>query len=215
MAEITDWLMVGITLVYVIATIFICWANIKSAKAAKLQLQEMKKQYKKNNRPFVEAEFLFKKPFFYGVRFVNHGNHTAQHLKIKIDNNFINSLTNSKFSHMLLDVQGKEIALGVGQHYDLFFGTTKTDQTKNKTSFTGEIEYQFLDTTYKESFCINVHQHAKIFWTEDKNSYENETMKIMQEQVQALYDISAALLSIIPIEEKTESNAEEIINTLL
>lgn len=33
MPLITDWLMVVITFVYVIATIFICWANIKSAKA--------------------------------------------------------------------------------------------------------------------------------------------------------------------------------------
>ena len=39
MPTITDWLMVIITLVYVIATIFICWANIKSAKASKEEKQ--------------------------------------------------------------------------------------------------------------------------------------------------------------------------------
>ena len=44
MSTITDWLMVIITFVYVIATIFICWANIKSAKASKEELTEMKRQ---------------------------------------------------------------------------------------------------------------------------------------------------------------------------
>ena len=35
-----DWVMVIITGVYVIATIFICWANIKAANASKEQLQK-------------------------------------------------------------------------------------------------------------------------------------------------------------------------------
>ena len=57
MPTITDWLMVIITLVYVIATIFICWANIKSAKASKEELAEMKRQYAEENRPHIEVEF--------------------------------------------------------------------------------------------------------------------------------------------------------------
>lgn len=39
--SITDWMMVAITVVYVIATIAICIANFKSAKATKQQLEEM------------------------------------------------------------------------------------------------------------------------------------------------------------------------------
>ena len=41
MPTITDWLMVIITLVYVVATVFICIANIKSAKAAREQTEEI------------------------------------------------------------------------------------------------------------------------------------------------------------------------------
>ena len=43
MPTIMDWLMVIITLVYVIATIFICWANIKSANASKEELGNVEK----------------------------------------------------------------------------------------------------------------------------------------------------------------------------
>ena len=48
-----DWVMVIITRVYVIATILICWANIKAANASKEQLQEMQKQFAETNRPIL------------------------------------------------------------------------------------------------------------------------------------------------------------------
>ena len=59
MPTITDWLMVIITFIYVVATVFICVFNYKSAKASKDQLEEMKEQYQKNDRPIIEAEFLY------------------------------------------------------------------------------------------------------------------------------------------------------------
>lgn len=50
MENITDWLMVGITAVYVLATIAICMANIRSAKSAKEQILESKHQYSETQR---------------------------------------------------------------------------------------------------------------------------------------------------------------------
>ena len=46
--SITDWLMVIITLVYVVATILICVFNGKSAKAAREQIEEAQKQQSQN-----------------------------------------------------------------------------------------------------------------------------------------------------------------------
>lgn len=60
MPSITDWLMLGITFVYVVATIFICRANIRSAKASKEQLAEMKREHEESIRlqviPFLQVE---------------------------------------------------------------------------------------------------------------------------------------------------------------
>lgn len=60
MPMITDWLMVGITAVYVIATIFICRANIKSANATREQIAESKRQFEEAQRlqimPFLQIE---------------------------------------------------------------------------------------------------------------------------------------------------------------
>ena len=50
MSTITDWLMVGITFIYVIATILICVANLKSARATQNQLAEMIHEHDENIR---------------------------------------------------------------------------------------------------------------------------------------------------------------------
>lgn len=84
--------MVIVTGIYVVATIFICWANIKSAKASKEQLCEMQRQYAEVNRPIIEVEFHYIQKTWYVVRFVNHSNKTAQHVKIHLESAFIDSL---------------------------------------------------------------------------------------------------------------------------
>ena len=60
MPTITDWLMVGITAVYVVATIIISCANIKSANATREQLTESKRQYEDKKRleimPYIQFE---------------------------------------------------------------------------------------------------------------------------------------------------------------
>ena len=61
MPTITDWLMVGITLVYVIATIAIWFANHKSARATEKQLIESKRQFDEAKRlehmPYMQVSF--------------------------------------------------------------------------------------------------------------------------------------------------------------
>lgn len=60
MPLITDWLMFGITAVYVIATIFICKANIKAANASRDQIAESQRQFDESKRlecmPFLQMQ---------------------------------------------------------------------------------------------------------------------------------------------------------------
>lgn len=57
---ITDWLMVAITVIYVVATIAIFVTNKGAEKAAKEQLEEMKRQYEDKKRleimPYIQFE---------------------------------------------------------------------------------------------------------------------------------------------------------------
>ena len=61
MPMVTDWLMVGITFVYVVATIFICYFNAKSAKATREQVAESKRQFEESRRlqvvPYLQLSF--------------------------------------------------------------------------------------------------------------------------------------------------------------
>ena len=61
--SVTDWLMVGITVVYVGATIGIFVANKKSAKAAEKQIQQAKEQLKESERQFEESKRMECIPF--------------------------------------------------------------------------------------------------------------------------------------------------------
>ena len=60
MPSITDWLMVGITFIYVVATIFICIFNYRSAKATRDQVEESQNQFYESKRlecmPFLQLE---------------------------------------------------------------------------------------------------------------------------------------------------------------
>ncbi len=56
----TDWLMVIITAIYVVATIFICIYNGRSAKATQDQLKESRQQYEETKRlemmPYIQFD---------------------------------------------------------------------------------------------------------------------------------------------------------------
>ena len=61
MPMVTDWIMVGITFVYVVATIAIWFANHKSASATEKQLVESKRQFDETKRlehmPYMQVSF--------------------------------------------------------------------------------------------------------------------------------------------------------------
>jgi hypothetical protein len=98
-----------ITVVYVVATIAICIANIQSANASKKQLEEMQKQYAEENRPHIEVEFLFERRSFYGLRFINHGKSTAQNVEIQLSDAFIDSLGSTNFAELLKSKREKNV----------------------------------------------------------------------------------------------------------
>lgn len=159
-----DWAMVIVTGIYVVATIFICWANIKSAKASKEQLCEMQRQYTEVNRPIIEVEFHYIQKTWYVVRFVNHGNKTAQHVKIYLESAFINSLPEQSIRKELERIKERECIIGVGQHYDLFIGSNKLRGNPNMKPIMGVIEYKSQDTDFQNDIFVDL-EHYMVFYS--------------------------------------------------
>ena len=181
MPTITDWLMVIITLVYVIATIFICWANIKSAKASKEELAEMKMQYAEENRPHIEVEFCYERRTWYIVRFINHGKLTAQHVKIVLDEDFISSLPEQGFKDILFKQRQKECIIGVGQHYDLYIASNELRGNPNMKPVTGKLSYQDESGKYESDIYIDLENYATFFASTSDDPMVKELKNIKKE----------------------------------
>ena len=164
MPTIADWLMVGITAVYVIATILICIANMKSAKATREQIDESKRQFEAINRPRVVVELIYERRLWFGLRFVNNGNRIANNVRVEISQKFIDSLPEQKIQTVLNEQKGKIFVLGVGQYYDLFFGSNKYWHTPHKIPISGTISYEDNERIFEnEPFYIDMETYATFF----------------------------------------------------
>lgn len=78
-----------LTLVYVIATILICFFNYKSAKATKEQIKEAQTQFRAQNRPNVIPCFSMIEGEMFCLTFKNIGNECAKDLKITINDKWL------------------------------------------------------------------------------------------------------------------------------
>jgi len=185
-----DWAMVLVTVIYVIATIFICWANFKAANASKAQLAEMKKQYEEDMRPYIEAELIFERRMWYVVRFINHGKYTAQHVKIGLSQAFIDSLPEENFRSLLNKQKDKECLIGVGQHYDLFIGSSMLRRSSNMMPVTGVVTYQSNGKQYSTDLNIDLANYMTFFST---NSGYEDLLKAFQEATCELAEISQSI----------------------
>lgn len=192
MSNITDWLMVVITAVYVIATILICRANIKAANASKAQLEEMKKQFAAENRPIIETEFLYKRRAFYVLRFINHGRRTAQHVKINLDQEFIDSLSEEPFRNIILKQKEKECVIGVGNHYDLFIGSNRMRGNSSLKPVTGEIHYEGSNESYTDKVFVDLRNYMTFFST---STEKDDLLKAIKENTVELRGIKNVLKS--------------------
>ena len=193
MPTITDWLMVTITAVYVIATIAICWANIKAANASKAQLEEMRRQYAEENRPIIETEFHYERRTWYIIRFVNHGRHTAQHVKIELDQEFIESLPEEAYKSTLLEQKGKECIIGVGQHYDLYIGSNAMRGNPNMRPVTGDIYYEGYQNSYSDKVFIDLKYYMTFFSSTTDN---DDLLKAIKKSAEELKGIRKELQSL-------------------
>lgn len=157
---ITDWLMVIITAIYVIATIFICAANVKSAKAAREQTEEMKRQFLAINRPSVSAEIIYLKRTFWVLRFSNNGNQVAYNTKIVLDEEFINSVEDD-YKWSLIELKNKVCTIGVNQYYEIFFGTNEYRDLPDKKNIKGTIiSHDISGKEYSEDFEIEIENYV-------------------------------------------------------
>ena len=105
---------------------------------------------------------------------MNHGNKTAQHVKIHLESAFVNSLSEEAIRKELERMKGKECIIGVGQHYDLFIGSNKLRGNPNMKSLTGTIEYESQGNIYKSDIFVDLEHYITFYST---TTDEDEMLK--------------------------------------
>lgn len=186
---VTDWLMVVITLVYVIATIAICIANLKAAKASREQLEEMKRQYADENRPRIDMEFCFERRTWYILRFINHGKQTAQKVKIELSQEFIDSLPEPTFKQTLEKAKGKECIIGIEKHYDLYIGSDALRGNPNMKPVMGTISYESQGNQFKEDIYLDLAQYMTFFSSTTDEENMQKTVKAIEKDLKGIKDV--------------------------
>ncbi len=201
-----EWLSIALTAVYVVATIFISCSNYRSARASREQTEEMKRQYNSENRPYITAEVIYLKRSFFVLRFTNHGKRIASHTIIQIGQKFIDSINEPSIRSILDTQKENECIIGIGQHYDLPFGTNKYLHNKNKAPLTGHINYSDGTKTYHDDISIDLERYATFF---SVNSDFEDLLTEVKTQTKELKKLSEAL-KIIASHSHTELEDENM-----
>lgn len=161
MPTITDWLMVGITFAYVVATVAICWANIKSAKATREQVAEVKRQFDEANRAFVTVDFEVVRGGIAVLHIKNHGKQIANDVQVMVCDAFIENMDDKFDKESLIDLCKAKFNLGIGQDWYICIGSHL--QLKQMSSVILSINVSYYDhiTSYIENIEIDLKQY---FW---------------------------------------------------
>lgn len=188
----TDWLMVIITAIYVVATILICIYNGKSAEAAKeqtyaakRQIEEMIKQYNESNRPMVTIRFEVIRSGLLCFILENIGPVAATDVQINLNTEFLDNiekyvekstLREITKSHLFLSSHQKlYIPLAGQQDYSKIaevvaeFNITYNEKYSECTQI-NLWEYRFM--LLYNSELEDISQHLKTIKTENKSFHE-------------------------------------------
>lgn len=195
----TDWILIVITLVYVVATIFISVYNNRSSKSTRDMLSESKRQFDEENRPWISVELIYTKRTFYGIRFTNHGKQPAYHVLVDLQQSFIDSIKEVRIRSLLERQKGRERIINVGQHYDLFFGTNEYIENDEKAPIVGTVSYQNGSRLFEESFTIDIENYATFY---SVNSEMEDLIKRIDEQNKDLKRIANTLDKIYQVSMK-------------
>ena len=159
---LTDWLMVIITAIYVVATIFICFFNGKSAKAAheqteasRQQTKEMIDQYNAVNRPIVTVRFDIIRSGLMCFVIENEGPQPAKDVRVLINQEFIDNISNEDERKMLNDLNNSIFFLASKQKITVLLGGNTSFANIAKEVAKIDISYD----RYNEHTEIDINQY--------------------------------------------------------
>ena len=194
--KLSEWIMVGITAIYVIATILICLFNYRSAMATRKQVQEQKRQFDEVNRPNIDITFECIRNGLICIKIENTGRKLAKNVKLVFNKDFIESIqkigVNTK---SLIELSRSIFTLGIGQK--LFADICSDIYLKQYKGSLLKIDFSYEDNQqqlYTDHAIIDLNQYNWVekydsplkdigkYQKENNEMYEKE-LKLMREAV--------------------------------
>lgn len=159
MTEIADWSLVGLTAVYVVATIFICLANRRAAAAAKEQTEEMRRQFAESSRARVVVRFDKRTPPERAFVLKNIGLHDAVDVTVSVDSAFLDDLNNVCPENRLSRIVQSKIHIASQQEFWVFMGFAPKLNALQSQIANITVSYHDGSQSYVESTAIDFSQY--------------------------------------------------------
>ena len=202
----TDWIMIAITAVYVIATIFICIFNYRSAKATREQLAESKRQFEENNRAFVTVTFETIRGSLLVLNIHNHGHQVANNVSVKINPEFIANVPDKEY---LVKLCESSFTLGVDKSWFVCFGGTPELGKISNIPLKVTICYSDIFSTYSESTTIDLKQYL---WSIIYDSPTEDTYQEMKKMTKSIQSMDKSIQKLQKRMDAFDSNRGEVSN---
>lgn len=156
----SDSILVILTGIYVIATIFISFFNYRSAKATRDQISESRAQFVDANRASVNIDFEIVRDYIYTLKVINHGNRTASNVRINIADDFL-SLVDDIDRREHLDLLNESVfSIGIGQSFYISIGSKEDFVILSQKPILIELSYSDCFSEYKENIKIELSQYC-------------------------------------------------------
>lgn len=155
--ENQGFLMVALTLVYVLATIAIFQSNNKSASASEKQTIEIKKQYEEMNRAKIDIKFEIIRGGLLCFVIENLGNKPAHNISINICEKFIQCLEDELSIKCIESINNGTFYLAVNQKITVFIGSKLKFDKIASTPAAFNIKY---NDKYEEKIIIDINQYS-------------------------------------------------------
>jgi hypothetical protein len=200
----TDWLMVIITAIYVIATIVICVINSKANKLTREQIE-------RSNRPVVTVYFDIIRSGLMCLVFENTGNTAASNITVLINDSFVKNLPDTRMKEGLQKLLSSRFYLAPGQKV---FITLDSQIYFDKVSSEVALVKVTYNSNYETDVEIDISQYSWMLLYKSAADDSAQHLKkisesIRQKETGANY-ITAPIISsgkgaIIPIVERLQN----------
>lgn len=154
-----NWILAGLTAIYVIATIAICWANWAAASAAKKQTEEMRKQYLEATRARLIVRFDKQIPTDMSFVLKNIGNNDAIDVIVSVNKEFMDALNMVWPNNLLLALVKSKIHIAVGQEFKVFVGFKKVIDAMQTKIAQITVTYHDAIGSYNDTTVIDFSQY--------------------------------------------------------